>query len=57
MLGRLCWYLEQTKEAIVQFKNAYQILSLTHGSDSVLVRELMRLFEEAQAEFRHKPIK
>jgi hypothetical protein len=50
MLGKLYWYSQSTDKAINEFKEAASILSITHGEDSTIMKELREMMEEAQRE-------
>ncbi|CAM6120160.1 unnamed protein product [Calypogeia fissa] len=49
-LGKLEWFLSNTKEAVEALTQAMEILSITHSSSSILVLELSSLLHEARAE-------
>eukprot|EP00249_Psilotum_nudum_P015021 c25124_g1_i1 orf=280-1665(-) len=48
--GKLEWYLGNAKEAVKAMSRAMEILEVTHGSQSELVRNLCSALREAQAE-------
>ncbi|CAI9108877.1 OLC1v1008578C1 [Oldenlandia corymbosa var. corymbosa] len=52
--GKLEWFLGETLEAIQSFTKALGILSITHGTATSFVKELVLKLEEAHAEASHK---
>jgi len=51
--GKLAWYFTQRERALDRLRKAAEILCTTHGSKTHLVRELLRLCDEARAEKAH----
>lgn len=49
-LGKLEWFVGNNERALIAFRKAFRILSVTHGRDHQLVRELYRQIEEAERE-------
>ncbi|XP_055363404.1 histone-lysine N-methyltransferase SMYD3 isoform X2 [Betta splendens] len=47
-VGKLQHYLEHTQDALDTFKQAYQILKLTHGGDHPLTTDLLMKLEECR---------
>lgn len=52
--GKLEWYLGDTEEAIKSLTKAVDILRITHGTKTPLVKELLMMLEEARAEASYK---
>ncbi|ERM95321.1 hypothetical protein AMTR_s00008p00145610 [Amborella trichopoda] len=48
--GKLEWFLEKTLNAVKSLTKAADILKVTHGATTPLVRDLMGLLEEARTE-------
>lgn len=46
-LGKLLLYLGDDSQALEYLKKAHEILKITHGTSSVLFKQLMSLIEEA----------
>lgn len=49
-VGKLQHYLERIKDAFDTFRQAYEIMKLTHGNDHSLTAELLMKMEECRAE-------
>ncbi|XP_041644416.1 histone-lysine N-methyltransferase SMYD3 [Cheilinus undulatus] len=49
-VGKLQHYLENLQGALDTFKQAYQILKITHGEDHPMITELLMKMEECRAE-------
>ncbi|KAI3377074.1 hypothetical protein L3Q82_000283 [Scortum barcoo] len=49
-VGKLQHYMERIEDALDTFKQAYQILKLTHGHDHPLIPELLMKIEECHTE-------
>jgi len=51
--GKMDWYLQHTKNALVWLRKALKVLQITHGMQHTMVKELLLLLQEAQAEAEH----
>ncbi|KAK6939821.1 SET domain, partial [Dillenia turbinata] len=54
--GKLEWFLGETDNAIKSFTKAADILRITHGTNTTLVKDLLIKLEEARAEASYKPM-
>jgi SET and MYND domain-containing protein len=54
MKGRIDWYFAKTQSAVHWLRKALAILEITHGYDHSLVKGLVDLLREAEAEMQHK---
>ncbi|KAL5777025.1 hypothetical protein ACOSP7_009951 [Xanthoceras sorbifolium] len=52
--GKLEWLLGDTENAIKSLTNAVDILRITHGTNSLFMKELLMKLEEARAEASYK---
>ncbi|XP_030580200.1 histone-lysine N-methyltransferase SMYD3 isoform X1 [Archocentrus centrarchus] len=52
-VGKLQHYLEHIEDALDTFKQAYEIIKLTHGEDHALTTELAIKMEECHSEMDH----
>lgn len=55
-LGKIYWFMQNTRKALFALKEAHRILSKTHGSDSEskIMLSLVNLLREAEAELSYK---
>uniref|UniRef100_A0A3B4Z1G7 [histone H3]-lysine(4) N-trimethyltransferase n=1 Tax=Stegastes partitus TaxID=144197 RepID=A0A3B4Z1G7_9TELE len=53
-VGKLQHYLEHIEDALDTFKQAYEILKLTHGDDHPMTADLRTRMEECRCEMDHK---
>ncbi|KAJ0024550.1 hypothetical protein Pint_08233 [Pistacia integerrima] len=53
--GKLEWLLGETENAIKSLTKAVDILRITHGTNSLFMKELLMKLEEARAEASYKP--
>ncbi|KAK2920352.1 hypothetical protein Q8A73_002556 [Channa argus] len=53
-VGKLQHYLEHVPEALDTFKQAYEIIKLTHGDDHPLTTDLLMKMEECHCELRQR---
>ncbi|XP_061169651.1 histone-lysine N-methyltransferase SMYD3-like [Saccostrea echinata] len=51
-LGKIQLYLQNLKEALVYLQQANDILSVTHGRDHTLYKQLIELLDQSQEEMR-----
>jgi len=54
MKGKLDWFLENTDGAYKWLRKSLPILEITHGTDHSLVKQLVSLLSEVQAEYQYK---
>ena len=54
MVGKLHWYLQNTREAVRPLEKAIKVLSITHGGGHPLVKELANMLHEAEAELAYQ---
>lgn len=52
--GKLEWLLGYTEDAVKSYTKAFDILRITHGSNSSFMKELLLKLEEARAEASYK---
>ncbi|KAM6943616.1 histone-lysine N-methyltransferase SMYD3 [Xenentodon cancila] len=53
-IGKLQHYLERTEDALDTFKQAFEIIKLTHGGDHPLTTDLTMKMEECCSEMHHR---
>ncbi|KAI4887956.1 hypothetical protein NFI96_032201 [Prochilodus magdalenae] len=51
-VGKLQHYLGKLEDAQSNFRQAYDMMKVTHGTDHPLINEVRRKLEECQAELR-----
>ncbi|KAL2339833.1 hypothetical protein Fmac_007773 [Flemingia macrophylla] len=52
--GKLEWYLGHTEEAVKSLTKAMDILRITHGTNTIFMKELLMKLDEARAEASYK---
>lgn len=52
--GKLEWYLGETEEAVKSLSKAADVLRITHGTNTLFMKDLLMKLEEARAEASYK---
>jgi hypothetical protein len=50
----LYWFLQRTGKALKSFQEAFEILKITHGTDSKIMSDLQDRLAEATVEYQFK---